>query len=131
MRVVVCRVGEIAVIEEIEDSLEAWQKLVGGYIQATYPYEDLVAIICDEEGKVNGKKLNRAIRDDSGKMVDVIAGDFFVCGLTDEDFVGLDEEMAEKYQKMFDCPEAFIRIGGTLMGLPYDPRGLEEKEDNE
>lgn len=45
----------------IEDSLEAMQALVGGDIEEYMPFEDEVAIICNEEGKVNGLPLNRAI----------------------------------------------------------------------
>lgn len=46
---------------EIEDTLEAMQSLVGGDIEEYMPYEDEVAIICNEEGKMNGMPLNRAI----------------------------------------------------------------------
>ena len=45
----------------IEDSLEAMQALVGGDIEEYMPFEDEVAIICNEEGKVNGLPLNRAV----------------------------------------------------------------------
>jgi len=45
----------------IEDSLEAMQTLVGGDIEEYMPFEDEVAIICNEEGKVNGLPLNRAV----------------------------------------------------------------------
>ena len=31
--------------------LEEMQALVGGYIQAVYPFEDPVAVVCNEEGK--------------------------------------------------------------------------------
>ena len=38
---------------EIEDTLENWQKQVGGYIQfLPTPYNDDVQIICNEEGKI-------------------------------------------------------------------------------
>lgn len=46
---------------EIEDSLEAMQRTVGGDIEEYMPFEDEVAIICNEEGKVNGEPLNRAV----------------------------------------------------------------------
>lgn len=46
---------------EIEDTLEAMQHLVGGDIEEYMPFEDDVAIICNEEGKINGLPLNRAI----------------------------------------------------------------------
>lgn len=46
---------------EIEDTLEAMQKVVGGDIEEYMPFEDDVAIVCNEEGKINGLPLNRAI----------------------------------------------------------------------
>lgn len=46
---------------EIEDSLEAMQALVGGDIEEYMPFEDEVAIICNEEGKIRGLPLNRAV----------------------------------------------------------------------
>lgn len=39
---------------EIDDTLEAMQEVVGGDIEEYMPFEDEVAIICNEEGKVNG-----------------------------------------------------------------------------
>ena len=46
---------------EIDDTLEAMQKVVGGDIEEYMPFDDDVAIICNEEGKVNGLPPNRAI----------------------------------------------------------------------
>ena len=46
---------------EIEDTLEAMQELCGGYIEEYMPYDDLVAIVCNAEGKMNGMPLNRAV----------------------------------------------------------------------
>lgn len=46
---------------KIDDTLEAMQEVVGGYIEEYMPYEDEVAIICNEEGKYAGMPLNRAI----------------------------------------------------------------------
>ncbi len=40
---------------------ETLQAAVGGDIQAVYPYEDPVALICNEEGKLMGLPLNRAL----------------------------------------------------------------------
>ena len=45
----------------IDDTLEAMQKVVGGDIEEYMPFEDEVAIICNEEGKLIGLPLNRAI----------------------------------------------------------------------
>ena len=46
---------------EIDDTLEAMQKVVGGDIEKYMPFDDDVAIICNEEGKVNGLPPNRAV----------------------------------------------------------------------
>ena len=46
---------------EIDDTLEAMQEVVGGDIEEYMPFEDEVAIICNEEGKVNGLTPNRAV----------------------------------------------------------------------
>ena len=46
---------------EIEDTLEAMQETVGGYIEEYMPFDDEVAIVCNEEGKMNGLPLNRAV----------------------------------------------------------------------
>ena len=51
---------------DIPDTLEAMQKVVDGYIQAVYPFEEPVALICNEEGKLNGLPLNRALWDEDG-----------------------------------------------------------------
>ena len=50
IKVVIVHPNEEARIEEIENTLEAKQEIVGGWIEAIYPYEDSVALICNEEG---------------------------------------------------------------------------------
>jgi len=100
---------------EIENTLEAKQKILGGYIQAVYPYKEPVALICNDEGKLDGLPLNRALCDESGKAYDIIAGTFFVCGLSEDNFASLPPEHMEKFKKEFRDPELFQRIGGQLV----------------
>ena len=45
----------------IDDTLEAMQEVVGGDIEEYMPFDDDVAIICNEEGKMRGLPLNRAV----------------------------------------------------------------------
>lgn len=54
----VFRVGEKSVIEQIGSSLEAMQKIVGGYIQAL-PLGSGLVLICNEEGRLKGLPVNR------------------------------------------------------------------------
>ena len=100
---------------EIPHTLEEMQRVVGGHIQAVYPWEDLVALVCDEEGLINGKSLNRYIMPGM-----VIAGTFFICGLGEEDFCDISGEMALKYAEMFWMPEWFERHDGQLMVIYED-----------
>lgn len=46
---------------EMEDTLEAMQRVVGGDIEEFMPYEDEIAIICNDESKLNGMPPNRAV----------------------------------------------------------------------
>ena len=46
---------------EIDDTLEAMQAMVGGDIEEYMPFEDEVAIVCHEEGKLIGLPPNRAV----------------------------------------------------------------------
>ena len=59
--VVILEPGKMSRIGTIDGSLAGMQKFVGGYIEAFYPFEEPVCIVCNEEGKMNGMPLNRAI----------------------------------------------------------------------
>ena len=100
---------------ELEDTLEAMQKFVGGTIQAIYPFDDPVAIICNDAGKLGGMEYNRALRDTKGAVYDIICGPFFICGLGGDDFASLPEDLMETYYKHFERPELFVRVGGNLV----------------
>ena len=54
IRVVLLEPNRMAKAAEIESSLEAMQRVVQGDIQAIYPFEEEVCIVCNEEGKING-----------------------------------------------------------------------------
>ena len=101
MLVLVIEAGEQPKRKEIDGSLESLQKEVGGYIEAVYPYNDPIALVCDEEGKIKRKEPNRPLCDSSGFMYDFIAGTFLVVGLGEDDFTSLTDELAKKYEQMF------------------------------
>ena len=105
----------------VEHTLENLQGLVGGYLQALYPFNDPVAIVADEEGMINQKPANRVLRAADGKAYDFLKGTFFICGLGEEDFTSLSNELAEKYMEMYREPEYFLRVkGGHVMMLKGD-----------
>ena len=107
-------------VKEIDSGLESLQAEVGGFIEALYPYEDAVAIVCNEEGKLNGLPLNRALRDEDGHPFEIVAGTFLITGLGEEDFCSLAPEQQEKYSKLFQTPEMFLKLNGKLLILPME-----------
>jgi len=136
MKVIIVEPGKFAKIDEIESSLESYQHVVGGYIQMVYPYDDPVAIVCNEEGKINQLPLNRAMTDENGHVWDIIAGTFFICGLGEEDCISLSDELAEKYLQIFKNPHRFYfdptgnAIGYQVLCEEEHIHVVQEKSDN-
>ena len=96
---------------KVEDELEPLQKLVGGDLEEYMPFGDDVALICNQEGKFRGDTLNRGIYGEDGELLDVIAGNFFICyaPITSENFLSLSEEQVKEYTEKFKYPELFFR----------------------
>ena len=61
LRVVLCEPGKQARIAYIQPGLRSLQKVVGGYIEPFYAFDEEVCIVCNEEGKINGMPANRAV----------------------------------------------------------------------
>lgn len=108
-----------AELVEIENTLESFQHEVGGYIECVYPFADPVAIVCNDEGKLDGLDLNRSLISD-GKIYDIIAGTFIVVGLTEDDFDSIPEELIDKYMEMYRYPEFFLPIDGKVLVYEVD-----------
>jgi len=119
IKVILVEPGKRAEVKEIDSGLESLQKIVGGDIEAFYPFLDRVAIICNEEGKINALPLNRAVYDDDGEMIDIIAGTFIVAGWGEEDFGSLSEELLAKYWQCFQFPEKFMRANNEIVAVKY------------
>ena len=121
MQVVIVEPQKEPEVREIGDSLESMQEIVGGLIEAVYPFDGPVALICNEEGKLLNLPLNRALRDDEGNVYDIISGTFFLCAAPpdSEHFAGLSDQQAKAYMERFATPEMFLNVGGALFVLPY------------
>ena len=109
----------------IDSDFKSMQHEVGGWIQTVYPFEDPVAIICNEEGKLNGMELNRALRDENGEVLDAIAGPFLIVGLGEEDFTSLSDDLTDKYKEVFAQPEVFLQTNSGLLVMPYVMDGFD------
>ena len=117
MTVIACLPGKTAQVIEIDGSLEGMQAFVGGFIEPVYPFSDPVAIVCNEEGKINRMELNRALYTEDGTMFDIVAGPMFICGLGEEEFTSIQGEMLEKYMEKFKHPEVFVKIGNDILAM--------------
>ncbi len=95
---------------EVPHTLEVLQELVGGTLQAVYPWDkDRVCVLCDDDGKFKGYPANRILEDEDGNPYDILVGTFYICGLSQEDFASIPDDLAEKYTERFKYPEMFIR----------------------
>ena len=112
MNVLVVEPGYLPYEKEIQDGtdhLEQMQAIVGGLIEPIYPYHEEVAIVCNEEGLINGLPFNRSVPGGYGGVF----GTFFVCGLGEEDFCSLQPELMERFKKEFRNAEILLGFDGN------------------
>lgn len=110
MKIVLVEPGREAREAEITGSLQSMQQLVGGLIQTMYPWEDPVALVCNDEGKILGLPFNRVLED-----YDLIAGPFFICGIQGENFASLTDQQVKTYLEKFRRPQIICRTPVGLM----------------
>lgn len=122
MRILVINPGQRPEVREIDGTLESMQKVVGGLIQAIYPYEQPIALVANDKGKMLGLPLNRGLRDEAGELYDIICGTFFLCGAPadSESFTSLTSVQSQYFTEIFSTPEMFLTINGHLLVLPCE-----------
>ena len=112
MNVLVVEPGYLPYEKEIQDGtdhLEQMQAIVGGLIEPIYPYHEEVAIVCNEEGLINGLPFNRSVPGGYGGVF----GTFFICGLGEEDFCSLPPDLMERFKKEFRNSEILLGFEGN------------------
>ena len=120
MTVLYIQVGKKPQVIRIRHMLSEMQRLVGGTISSFTPFDDGSVMIVNDNGKNEGLEFNRTVRDKKGKVIDIIAGDFFICYAPPDrpDFSSLPDELIQKYSELFKTPKAFIKIDGKLIIVP-------------
>ena len=110
MKILVIEPFQVPRVKEIEKTLEAMQKVVGDFFQVIYPFDDSIALIYNEEGKSLGLLPNRALRDESGEIYDIVCGTFFLCSAPpdEENFSSLSNEQIKYFTKLYQHPELFL-----------------------
>lgn len=117
LNVLMVEPGKAPYETDIAPGLESLQKAVGGYIQEVCPFDDPVAIVCNEEGKLMHLPANRALYDEDGCMYDILVGKFLVVGLGEESYADLSPGLMEKYKQHFKDPERFLKIAGQIVAV--------------
>ena len=116
MKILLLEPGKVAREAEIDGSLESMQETVGGLITAVYLFSEPVAVVANDEGLLMGLPLNRKLNEHT-----IIAGTFFLCGLSEDSFADLSPELMEQFRRRLYYPHQFVRIGDEIIALPYEP----------
>lgn len=113
LKIVLKKVGEEPKIMNIENTLEAKQKLVDGWIEVISVTEDIL-LVCNEEGKLDNLPPNLLFD------YDYIAGDCFFIGDDYEngDFKSLTDEQIEEVKEI--CEKRKINDFLDLLGKEID-----------
>ena len=130
MNVLVVEPGYLPYEKEIPDTLNAdehlraLQEIVGGWIEAIYPYDEEVAIVCNEEGLINGLPFNRSV---PGGYSGVF-GTFFICGLGEDNFCSLPPDLMKRFKSEYANSEILIGAEGDklyTLKVPSRPKQTE------
>jgi len=108
--------GKHPYLKTIPDTLETLQEIVGGYIEP-YDLKGGATIYCNEEGKIDGWRLNRAIRANDiqedatdAQIVEMMAGTFLIAGFDPRtgNNKSLTVEQAAHWKHRFRNPEILV-----------------------
>ena len=121
MRILIVEPGKRSRAADIPHTLKAMQGVVGGLIAAIYPWDDPVALVCDDEGLLKGYELNRQVSRDV-----IIAGTFFICGPVSYTHLPLDDPEARltyKNTEGYADPTCFYALCNVLRAEKAKKRG--------
>lgn len=100
MKVIIVKPFTQPFIKEIQGDLRSMQEIVDGYIEVIYPFDDRnIALVCNEEGKLEGLMPNRFLLDRNSGICDFIFGNFFLCYAPEdsEKFDSIPDNLIQKY----------------------------------
>lgn len=109
--------------QEIPDTLEAMREIVGGDIEAVYPFTEPVAVVCNSEGKGLNLPYNRPLMDRNGLPYDILCGTFFIAGISGEHFASLTDEQIRRYKSLYDN----VMIATAEKSAPQGKRAHQKK----
>lgn len=84
---------------DIDNTLEAKQKYVGGLIQVLCVND--IDIICNDEGKLMGLPVNRVLLDEKNNILDIFVGNILCCRHNDDgEFTDISPDDIETIERM-------------------------------
>lgn len=130
MKVLVVEPQKPCRVQEIE-SLADMQQLVGGDIEAVYPFQEPVAVVCNADGKLLGLPMNRPLLDKDYLPYDIIRGTFFIAGLGQEDFISLTDEQIQRYKSLYDNVQILpVRTAAGEQGRIVGDQHIKKEREN-
>lgn len=123
--VIVIAPGKAPEKKTISDELKSFQEIVGGYIEEIYPFEDEVAVVCNEEGKLVPLPRNRAlISNETGIVMDIVYGTFLLAyaPVEEESYQDMPPNLTEKYMELFAKPERFYKTPQGIVIEKFEPK---------
>ena len=82
----------------------------------SHPWEECAALVTDDNGLFTEKSFSRYIPE----LEQPIKGNFFICGLGEEDFAELPQDLIRKFRERFWVPEAFVSMFGQMAVIQMD-----------
>lgn len=105
-------------LEEIDNTLEAKQKFVGGYIEVIRITDD-IDIVLNDEGKLDGLPLNRVWKSADESVLDIIVGNVLACRHDEEgNFTSILESDIPVILK--HLPAIMVLLGSTVFTRSED-----------
>lgn len=96
MKVLLIKPMEHPQVVDIENSLKEFYRILDcDCITATYPWEERAALVTDDNGLFTEKSFSRYIPE----LEQPIKGNFFICGLGEEDFAELPQDLIQKFRE--------------------------------
>ena len=99
MKIIACRVGQKAQIENIYPHLHYYQEFVDGYIETITSHLGYV-LVCNEDGRLKKLPFNPTFSYFRALMLgfpELIYGNYFIAYMGDKDFIDItDNEMTQE-----------------------------------
>lgn len=108
IKAIVLEPGKVARVTEIESRWSAMEEVVQGDLEAIYPFDDPVCIVCNGNGKNARLPLCRVLFGSEHKIRDIICGPAFICGFNEDGLTSLDDSLIDKYLARFLHPECLL-----------------------